>query len=72
MISFFIDITTAAVCVYPARVCDAVRALKAAGCNIPVASGKICCGIYCCFSVFPILQLRHLGVLYIVLYYDFN
>ncbi|XP_023498948.1 deoxyribose-phosphate aldolase isoform X2 [Equus quagga] len=32
------DITTAAVCVYPARVCDAVRALKAAGCNIPVAS----------------------------------
>uniref|UniRef100_A0A2K5C0E3 deoxyribose-phosphate aldolase n=1 Tax=Aotus nancymaae TaxID=37293 RepID=A0A2K5C0E3_AOTNA len=31
-------ITTAAVCVYPARVCDAVRALKAAGCNIPVAS----------------------------------
>ncbi|XP_055136487.1 deoxyribose-phosphate aldolase isoform X2 [Symphalangus syndactylus] len=31
-------ITTAAVCVYPARVCDAVKALKAAGCNIPVAS----------------------------------
>ncbi|KAL0612378.1 LOW QUALITY PROTEIN: Deoxyribose-phosphate aldolase [Plecturocebus cupreus] len=31
-------ITTAAVCVYPARVCDAVTALKAAGCNIPVAS----------------------------------
>ncbi|XP_020947956.1 deoxyribose-phosphate aldolase isoform X4 [Sus scrofa] len=31
-------ITTAAVCVYPARVCDAVRALKAAGCDIPVAS----------------------------------
>ncbi|XP_062050873.1 deoxyribose-phosphate aldolase isoform X2 [Lepus europaeus] len=31
-------ITTAAVCVYPARVCDAVRALQAAGCNIPVAS----------------------------------
>uniref|UniRef100_A0A671FQ32 deoxyribose-phosphate aldolase n=1 Tax=Rhinolophus ferrumequinum TaxID=59479 RepID=A0A671FQ32_RHIFE len=32
------DITTAAVCVYPARVCDAVKALKAAGCTIPVAS----------------------------------
>ncbi|XP_060021333.1 deoxyribose-phosphate aldolase isoform X1 [Lagenorhynchus albirostris] len=31
-------ITTAAVCVYPARVCDAVKALKAAGCDIPVAS----------------------------------
>ncbi|XP_043372923.1 deoxyribose-phosphate aldolase isoform X1 [Dermochelys coriacea] len=31
-------ITTAAVCVYPARVADAVKALKAAGCNIPVAS----------------------------------
>ncbi|KAM6216295.1 deoxyribose-phosphate aldolase [Rhynchocyon petersi] len=31
-------ITTAAVCVYPARVRDAVKALKAAGCNIPVAS----------------------------------
>ncbi|XP_057174889.1 deoxyribose-phosphate aldolase isoform X2 [Ursus arctos] len=31
-------LTTAAVCVYPARVCDAVRALKAAGCTIPVAS----------------------------------
>ncbi|XP_074839844.1 deoxyribose-phosphate aldolase isoform X2 [Carettochelys insculpta] len=31
-------ITTAAVCVYPARVSDAVKALKAAGCNIPVAS----------------------------------
>uniref|UniRef100_A0A8C5KZC6 deoxyribose-phosphate aldolase n=1 Tax=Jaculus jaculus TaxID=51337 RepID=A0A8C5KZC6_JACJA len=33
-------ITTAAVCVYPARVCDAVKALKAAGCDIPVASGE--------------------------------
>uniref|UniRef100_A0A8D2GZD7 Deoxyribose-phosphate aldolase n=1 Tax=Urocitellus parryii TaxID=9999 RepID=A0A8D2GZD7_UROPR len=31
-------ITTAAICVYPARVCDAVKALKAAGCDIPVAS----------------------------------
>nr|XP_028602125.1 deoxyribose-phosphate aldolase [Podarcis muralis] len=31
-------ITTAAVCVYPARVADAVKALKAAGCDIPVAS----------------------------------
>uniref|UniRef100_A0A4X2LF03 deoxyribose-phosphate aldolase n=1 Tax=Vombatus ursinus TaxID=29139 RepID=A0A4X2LF03_VOMUR len=31
-------ITTAAVCVYPARVCDAVKALKDAGCDIPVAS----------------------------------
>lgn len=33
-------ITVAAVCVYPARVTDAVNSLKAAGCNIPVASGK--------------------------------
>lgn len=41
MISFVIGITTAAVCVYPARVCDAVKALKAAGCTIPVAAGKI-------------------------------
>ncbi|XP_046763564.1 deoxyribose-phosphate aldolase isoform X2 [Gallus gallus] len=31
-------ITVAAVCVYPARVTDAVNALKAAGCDIPVAS----------------------------------
>ncbi|XP_060632619.2 deoxyribose-phosphate aldolase [Anolis sagrei] len=31
-------ITTAAICVYPGRVADAVKALKAAGCNIPVAS----------------------------------
>ncbi|XP_062991058.1 deoxyribose-phosphate aldolase-like [Elgaria multicarinata webbii] len=31
-------ITTAAVCVYPARVADVVKALKAAGCDIPVAS----------------------------------
>ncbi|XP_062426359.1 deoxyribose-phosphate aldolase isoform X2 [Rhea pennata] len=31
-------ITVAAICVYPARVADAVNALKAAGCNIPVAS----------------------------------
>nr|XP_055174895.1 deoxyribose-phosphate aldolase isoform X2 [Nyctereutes procyonoides] len=31
-------ITTAAVCVYPARVSDAVKALKTAGCTIPVAS----------------------------------
>uniref|UniRef100_A0A8C8SSA5 Deoxyribose-phosphate aldolase n=1 Tax=Pelusios castaneus TaxID=367368 RepID=A0A8C8SSA5_9SAUR len=31
-------ITTGAVCVYPARVADAVKALKSAGCNIPVAS----------------------------------
>ncbi|XP_008065725.1 deoxyribose-phosphate aldolase [Carlito syrichta] len=31
-------ITTAAVCVYPSRVCDAIKALRAAGCNIPVAS----------------------------------
>ncbi|XP_019400040.1 PREDICTED: deoxyribose-phosphate aldolase [Crocodylus porosus] len=31
-------ITTAAVCVYPARVADSIKALKAAGCNIPVAS----------------------------------
>ncbi|KAL0602746.1 Deoxyribose-phosphate aldolase [Plecturocebus cupreus] len=33
-------ITTAAVCVYPAQVCDAVKALKAADCNsnIPMAS----------------------------------
>ncbi|XP_048357454.1 deoxyribose-phosphate aldolase [Sphaerodactylus townsendi] len=32
------NITTAAVCVYPARVADAVKALRAAGCKIPVAS----------------------------------
>ncbi|KAI5158868.1 deoxyribose-phosphate aldolase isoform X5 [Manis pentadactyla] len=31
-------ITTAAVCVYPARVHEAVRSLKAARCSIPVAS----------------------------------
>ncbi|XP_043944175.1 deoxyribose-phosphate aldolase isoform X2 [Protopterus annectens] len=31
-------ITTGAVCVYPSRVSDAVKVLKAAGCNIPVAS----------------------------------
>ncbi|XP_032077344.1 deoxyribose-phosphate aldolase [Thamnophis elegans] len=31
-------ITTAAVCVYPARVADAVKALKSASCQIPVAS----------------------------------
>lgn len=62
MISFFIGITTAAVCVYPARVCDAVKALKAAACDIPVASGKICG--FCCrlINMFPVLQLRHFGV----------
>ncbi|KAM3910376.1 deoxyribose-phosphate aldolase, partial [Leptodactylus fuscus] len=32
------DIVTGAVCVYPARVKDAVTALKDAGCHIPVAS----------------------------------
>lgn len=37
----FAGITCAAVCVYPARVSDAVNTLKAAGCNIPVASGKL-------------------------------
>ncbi|XP_029442296.1 deoxyribose-phosphate aldolase isoform X2 [Rhinatrema bivittatum] len=31
-------VTAGAVCVYPARVRDAVKALGAAGCNIPVAS----------------------------------
>uniref|UniRef100_A0A8C5WZ11 deoxyribose-phosphate aldolase n=1 Tax=Laticauda laticaudata TaxID=8630 RepID=A0A8C5WZ11_LATLA len=31
-------ITTAAICVYPARVADAVKALKSTGCHIPVAS----------------------------------
>ncbi|XP_077196832.1 deoxyribose-phosphate aldolase [Paroedura picta] len=31
-------ITTAAVCVYPARVADVVKALRAANCNIPVAA----------------------------------
>ena len=53
MLPFSIGITTAAVCVYPARVCDAVKALKAAGCDIPVASGKVCG--FCCrfFSMFP-------------------
>uniref|UniRef100_A0AAQ5XT98 deoxyribose-phosphate aldolase n=1 Tax=Amphiprion ocellaris TaxID=80972 RepID=A0AAQ5XT98_AMPOC len=33
-------ITTAAVCVYPSRVADAVKSLKAANSNLPVASGK--------------------------------
>lgn len=37
----FAGITVGAVCVYPARVPDAVNTLKAAGCNIPVASGKL-------------------------------
>ncbi|XP_054862827.1 deoxyribose-phosphate aldolase [Amphiprion ocellaris] len=32
-------ITTAAVCVYPSRVADAVKSLKAANSNLPVASG---------------------------------
>ncbi|KAI1905426.1 hypothetical protein AGOR_G00016060 [Albula goreensis] len=32
------DITTAAVCVYPARVADAVKSLKAANSSLPVAS----------------------------------
>ncbi|KAM4035985.1 LOW QUALITY PROTEIN: deoxyribose-phosphate aldolase [Anomaloglossus baeobatrachus] len=32
------DVVTGAVCVYPARVTDAVKALKDAGCHIPVAS----------------------------------
>ncbi|KAM4820458.1 deoxyribose-phosphate aldolase [Thomomys bottae] len=31
-------ISVAAVCVYPARVCDALQALREAGCAIPVAS----------------------------------
>lgn len=35
------EVTTAAVCVYPARVADAVLALKAASACLPVASGKI-------------------------------
>lgn len=38
----FAGITVGAVCVYPARVSDALNTLKAAGCNIPVASGKLC------------------------------
>lgn len=33
-------VTTAAVCVYPSRVTDAVGALKAADSSLPVASGK--------------------------------
>uniref|UniRef100_A0A9J7YSE6 deoxyribose-phosphate aldolase n=1 Tax=Cyprinus carpio carpio TaxID=630221 RepID=A0A9J7YSE6_CYPCA len=33
-------ITTAAVCVYPSRVADAVKSLKAANSSLPVASGK--------------------------------
>lgn len=37
----FLGITTAAVCVYPSRVADAVKSLKAAKSNIPVASGEI-------------------------------
>lgn len=38
---FFTGITTAAVCVYPSRVADAVKSLKAANSSIPVASGEI-------------------------------
>lgn len=33
-------VTTAAVCVYPSRVADAVKTLKAANSSLPVASGK--------------------------------
>lgn len=33
-------VTTAAVCVYPSRVADAVTSLKAANSSLPVASGK--------------------------------
>lgn len=32
-------VTTAAVCVYPSRVADAVATLKAANSSLPVASG---------------------------------
>lgn len=35
----FEGITTAAVCVYPSRVADAAKALKAANSSLPVASG---------------------------------
>lgn len=40
-VCFFTGITTAAVCVYPSRVADAVKSLKAANSSIPVASGEI-------------------------------
>ncbi len=33
-------VTTAAVCVYPSRVADAVTSLKTANSGLPVASGK--------------------------------
>lgn len=33
-------VTTAAVCVYPSRVADAVKSLKAANSSLPVASGE--------------------------------
>lgn len=33
-------VTTAAICVYPSRVADAVTTLKAANSCLPVASGK--------------------------------
>lgn len=35
----FPGLTTAAVCVYPSRVADAVATLRAAGSPLPVASG---------------------------------
>ena len=38
-VALFEGITTAAVCVYPSRVADAAKALKAANSDLPVASG---------------------------------
>ena len=61
MISFFIGITTAAVCVYPACVCDAVKALKAAGCDIPVASGKFVASVVVLSTCFQFFNSDTLG-----------
>ena len=37
-------LTTGAVCVYPSRVADAVKTLKAANSGLPVASGETLLG----------------------------
>lgn len=58
VVSFFIGITTAAVCVYPARVCDAVKALNVASCTIPVASGMIGLAFVVLQQLFPVPQLK--------------
>lgn len=60
--SLVTGISTAAVCVYPSRVADAVRSLKAANSSIPVASGMTTPGttvdqhkLQCVFVRHPVL-----------------